>query len=174
MTHNAGCYAHYSMISPPMIPSFLSQNSFAERNIQRMMRIILLLRSERSLPLPYSKYIHTNCDLTHTCAISNTYDPIHDIREFPLNPQYSGFVNVDGVYTLWSHLLGLLYPSLLYVAPEVRSGAMVVRAPEEAKANRVNIRIGVVSESGSNSSPLLCIYVSIETCSYTCLRVLLP
>ena len=126
----------------------------------------------------YMKYKSADCDLTHNCAVSSMYDPIVDIREFPLNPQYSGYHNVDMVYTLWSRLLVLLYPSISFTYTPHREFVPLTLedrvdmglSPGLLQGSRVNIRIGIVAESGSNSSPLLCLYVSYSSSD----RILYP
>jgi len=90
-------------------------------------------------------------------GIAALFDPVMDIRELPLNPQYTG-ANANAMYALWSMILVELYPSLsssiLPMQGRISSG--------QRTGEKLVIKLGIVSESGSNSSPLLCFFPILE------------
>ena len=59
------------------------------------------------------------------------------------------------MYILWSKLLTLLYPSFQYTIPGPPPGQVISISDDQEKVSR-KVRLGVISEPRSNSSPLLC------------------
>jgi hypothetical protein len=154
LTRNAGCISQYVFLAPPILDSVEQQRQLERVIFQRMHRMLAYLARTRAA-LAESQLE------TGDTGISTPFDPIMDIRELPLNPQYSG-ANANAMYALWSRILSELYPSITSSIYPMQ-GRISSGAAEGGVGGRKRvITLGLVAENGSNSSPLLCFFPILE------------
>lgn len=181
-TGDIGCAVHYIYIAPPLLWDRASQpQQLFDKMLHNAEGLILYLcekgydsgSASCYLPKTYShlpardSHIYRTLELydvrcpraTGACnshvAIRSVLstDPLGIIRELPLNLQYIG-MPTRILYESLSEIMQQLSPSISTVA-------IATSQPTALVSNTV-LRLGIVSEHDSNSSPMLCFAAIVE------------